>query len=155
MPSFKAHLPPSLKDGRRAQSGATLIELLVSLLIASMALALAVGTFSTGLLNATLAKRNTAVQAVMQYELEAISASAFNPTAPSFSDCFATESPSQPARAAGYQAPCSSDTFTLRADASWQWLPSSSSVQVWTIAVSAWPSGVSVGASVQVYKTSH
>src|SRR5205085_9799713 len=89
-------LMPAVKDRRRAQSGATLIELLVSLVIASLAIALVVGTLSSGLLDSTIAKRNTAAQAILQYEMEAISASNFDASAPPYSDCFATEDPSSP-----------------------------------------------------------
>ena len=88
-----------LKDRRRAQAGTTLVELLVSLTIASMALALIVGALSTGLLNASIAKRNTAAQAAMQYEMETIGASAFSSSSAPYSDCFATESQTSPAAA--------------------------------------------------------
>jgi type II secretory pathway pseudopilin PulG len=141
-----------LKDRRRAQAGTTLVELLVSLTIASMALALIVGVLSTGLLNATIAKRNTAAQAAMQYEVEAIAASSFSTSAAQYSDCFATESPSSPAAAAAYQGSCPSGAFSLRADATWQWLPGSSTVQVWTISIATVPSGSAIGQSVTVYK---
>jgi len=144
---------PSIKDRRRAQSGATLVELLVSLVIASLALALIVGTLSTGLLDSTIAKRNTASQAVLQYEMESVSASAFNPSAQSYSDCFATESPTSPAVASSYQGACPDGPYTLRADVTWQWLPSApNTVQVWTVAVSAWPSGATFGSSVSIFK---
>ena len=144
---------PRVKDRRRAQSGATLVELLVSLVIASLALALVVGTLSTGLLDSTIAKRNTAAQASLQYEMEAISASAFDSSVAPYSDCFATEDPSSPASAGGYQAACPNGPFTLRADVGWQWLASSpGAVQVWTISVKSWPSSAAVGSSVSVYK---
>jgi len=144
---------PSIKDRRRAQSGATLVELLVSLVIASLALALIVGTLSTGLLDSTIAKRNTASQAVLQYEMESVSASAFNASAQPYSDCFATESPTRPAAARGYQGACPNGPYTLRADLTWQWLPSApTTVQVWTVAVSAWPSGATFGSSVSIFK---
>jgi type II secretory pathway pseudopilin PulG len=144
-----------LSDRRRAQAGTTLVELLVSLTIAALALGLIVGTLSTGLLNATLAKRNTAAQAVMQYEMEKIGASAFDSSAQNYSECFATEAPTSPALAARYRAACPTGVFSVRADVSWQWLPSSTSVQVWTIGISGWPSGASIGASVQLFKVAH
>ena len=141
-----------LKDRRRRQSGTTLVEVLVSLVIASLALALVVGTLSTGLLDATLAKRNAAAQAVLQYELESVSSSTFDPGALPYSDCFATENTSAPASAAGYQGACSSG-YTLRADVSWSWLPSSTgTVQVWTISISTWPDNSSIGSTLSVYK---
>jgi type II secretory pathway pseudopilin PulG len=147
---------PGLKDRRRAQSGATLVELLVSLVIASLSLSLIVGTFSSGLLNATLAKRNTATQAVLQYEMEAVSASVFNASAAPYSDCFATEDPTSPTSApGGFQTDCPGGPYTLRADASWQWLASApGTVQVWSIAISSWPSGAVTGSSVSLYKIS-
>lgn len=151
MPRVQDFLLASIKDRRRAQAGTTLVELLVSLTIASLSLALIVGTFSTGLLNATLAKRNTAVQAVIQYEMEQVSGSAFNPSAAAYSDCFATEQPVSPTQAGVYQGSCQPG-FTLRADVSWQ--PYSNSVQLWTISVTG-PTGASIGASVQLYKAAH
>jgi type II secretory pathway pseudopilin PulG len=144
---------PRMKDRRRAQSGATLVELLVSLVIASLALALVVGTLSSGLLDSTIAKRNTSAQAVLQYEMETVSASAFSAGAAPYSDCFATENPTSPTSAGGYQAPCPSGPYTLRADVSWQWLASApSTVQVWTVGITSWPDGVAFGSSISVYK---
>jgi type II secretory pathway pseudopilin PulG len=143
----------ALRDRRKAQAGATLVELLVSLVIASLALALIVGSLSTGLLNATLAKRNTAVAAIDQYEMEQVGASSFASSAASYSDCFATEDPTNPAPASGYQGTCPSGRYTLRADVTWQWAPSSTSVQVWSITVSSMPSGSAIGNPVSVYKT--
>jgi type II secretory pathway pseudopilin PulG len=136
-------------DRRRAQAGTTLVELLVSLTIASLALALIVGTLSTGLLDATLAKRNTAAQAVLQYEMEQVSASAFDPSAASYSNCFAIETAVSPTPAAAYLGSCPSG-YALRSDVSRQ--PSSSAVQNWKIAISSWPSGAPTGASVELYK---
>ena len=46
----------------------------MAILTPLLALVLIVGTFSTGLLDASLAKRNTAVGAVAQYELGRIAA---------------------------------------------------------------------------------
>lgn len=152
--TVKLHLG-GLKDSRRSQRGTTLIELMVAITIAALALALIVGTISTSVIDANLAKRNTAAQAVLQYEMERVSASTYSAAALSYSECFATENPASPAPAAGYGAACPSGGFTLRADVNWQWLPSSTTVQVWTIAVSGWPSGVGTGNSVQVYKTRH
>lgn len=134
-----------LRDRRRAQSGQTLVEVLVSLVIASLALSLIVGTLSTGLLDATLAKRNTAVQAVMQYEMEQVSASTFNA---SYSDCFATETSLAPTPAS--QGSCPSG-YTFRADVSCG-QTCSSTLQTWTITISAWPSGASTGKSISIYK---
>jgi len=149
---------PSIKDRRRAQSGATLVELLVSLVIASLALALIVGTLSTGLLDSVLAKRNTAADGVLQYEKEAVNASAFTITPSPYSDCFATEAATAPTPApAGYQTACPGGPFTLRADVTYSWLgsppaPSANSVQVWTISMVTWPAGSSIGQPLSVYK---
>lgn len=141
------------RDRRRAQAGTTLVELLVSLTIAGLGLALIVGTLSTGLLDATLAKRNTAAQGVLQYEMEQVAANAFVNPAPAYSDCFATENAGSPTAANGYLGVCPAG-YTLRADVDCQ-LTCSSAVQTWTISISAWPSGNPIGASVQVYKVAH
>jgi type II secretory pathway pseudopilin PulG len=141
------------RDRRRAQAGTTLVELLVSLMIVGLALVLIVGTFSTGLLNATLAKRNTAVQAVLQYELDRISASQFNSSARSYSECFATESPTAPTVLANYLDPCPSGTYSLRADISWT--PATPTSQLWTITVRTWPDASPVGTPLSTYKVEH
>src|ERR1700736_697430 len=103
------------KDRRRAQAGTTLVELLVSVAIIGLALVLIVGTFSTGLLDATLTKRNTAAQAVIQYEMAKIQGSQFGTLPTSFSECFATESATDPVQVASGGS-CSGGPFTLRAD---------------------------------------
>jgi type II secretory pathway pseudopilin PulG len=130
MPALLRH-----KDRRRSQAGTTLVELLVSLVIMGMALVLVVGTFSTGLLDATIAKRNTAVEAVVQYEMDKIGAAAFASPA-NYSECFATDNTNAPA-----PAPCPA-TFTLRADVTWT--PRTSSTQLWTVKVVALPAGTQV-----------
>jgi type II secretory pathway pseudopilin PulG len=143
---------PAFKDRRRAQSGTTLVELLVSLVIIGLALVLVVGTLSTGLLDAVLVKRNTAAEAVSQYEMDRISASTYNGSAEAYSDCFATDNPTSPAAAAAWRAPCPTADYSLRADVSWVALPGHSGVQVWTITVTTWPSGGQIGNPVSVYK---
>jgi type II secretory pathway pseudopilin PulG len=140
-----------LRDGRRMQSGATLVEVLVSLVIASLALALIVGTLSTGLLDSTIAKRNTAGQGVLQYEMEAVNASQFSASAANYSDCFATESSTSPMPAATFQAACPSGPYTLRADVSWQW-KQTGVIQLWTVTIVAWPADSTTGSSIQFYK---
>jgi type II secretory pathway pseudopilin PulG len=142
----------AFRDRRRAQAGTTLVEVLVSLVIASMALALIVGTFSTGLLNASLAKRNTAVEAIVKYEIDEIGASTFSSAAAPYSECFATEDPTSPVAATSFQGSCPDGPYTLRADVTWGWRDASNTVQVWSISVSAMPSGSTVGSSVSVYK---
>jgi type II secretory pathway pseudopilin PulG len=141
---------PAWKDRRRAQSGTTLVELLVSLMIVGLALVLVVGTFSTGLLDATLAKRNTAVEAVTQYELDHIGASAFSSSAPSYSECFATESPTSPT-AIPYLNSCPSGSYALRADVTWTAGPTSTS-QLWTVTVVTWPDASAIGSPLSTYK---
>ncbi len=146
---LSAMLMSLFRDRRRAQSGTTLVELLVSVTIVGLVLVLMVGTLSTGLLNSVIEKRNTATEAVIQYELGSIAASHFSSSALSYSECFATESPTSPAPA-GYQQPCPDDSFALRADVTWS--PVSSTVQLWTVSVTTWPSGDAVGTSVSTYK---
>jgi type II secretory pathway pseudopilin PulG len=137
--------------GRRAQSGATLIELLVSIVIMGLALTLIVGTFSTGLLQASMAKRNTAATAVMQYELERISGAVYGALPAQYSDCFATEDASTPPTPVGYRSACVGSSFTLRVDVSSAAGPRSNS-QVWSIKVSSWPAAAQVGEIVQTIK---
>ena len=139
-----------VRDRRRAQAGTTLVELLVSVTIMALALSLIVGTLSTGLLNSTLAKRNTAAQGVVTYELDEIQASTFNTSATSYSECFATESSTFPATAV-YQAACPDPTYTLRADV----VPSAgptSTTQTWTITVVSVGTNQQIGQSVKVIK---
>src|SRR5260370_14453181 len=152
MASLKVWVAAVLGDRRRAQSGPTLIEVLVALSIASLAVALVVGTISSGLLDAALAKRNTAAQAVLEYEMEQVSATTFSTSAAPYSDCFATEQPTNPITTS-YQGSCQNG-YTVRADVSC--LPTcSSSPQTWTIAITAWPSGASAGKSIQLLKVAH
>ena len=144
---------PRFRDRRKAQAGTTLVEVMVSLAIASLALALIVGTLSNGLLDSAITKRNAAAQGVLQYEMGAINASTFSSSASSYSDCFATESPTAPQPAASFQAVCPPGQFTLRADVSWVWLNAQQVVQVWTVSI-ATADGSNIGRSVQVYKIS-
>jgi type II secretory pathway pseudopilin PulG len=137
------------RDRRRAQAGATLIEVLVSVVIMGFALVLVVGTFSSGLLEATLAKRNTAVEAVIQYELDNISGSPWASSPTSYSDCFATENPAAPSPAVN--GSCDAGTYTLRADVVPSNGPSGSGTQLWTVTVTALPIG-QVGGPVSVMK---
>jgi prepilin-type N-terminal cleavage/methylation domain-containing protein len=138
------------RDRRRAQSGTTLIELLVAVTIMGLALTLIVGSLSAGLMNSVVAKRNTAAQAVIQYELDSISASQFSSTPPSYSECFATDSSTPPVAASGYQQSCPSGSFALRADVTWSSV--SSTIQLWTVTVTTWPSGAPVGSPVFLNK---
>ena len=138
----------ALSDRRRRQSGTTLIELLVSVTIMGLALTLIIGTFSTGLLDATLSKRNTAAKAVVQYEIEAISSSQFSSSPQGYSDCFATENANAPTPASGGACPTG---YTLRADVTVGPGPTSTSQQ-WTVTVVSLSTGGQIGSPVSVYK---
>jgi type II secretory pathway pseudopilin PulG len=141
------------RDRRQAQSGTTLVELLVSVVIMGMALALIVGTLSTGVLDAALAKRSTAATAAVQYELDQISGGAYNDLAKSYSDCFATEdatSPPAPAPA-GFLGACTGSSYVLRADVAKASGPTPTS-QLWSVTVVSWPSAGQVGNTVQIIK---
>ncbi len=142
---------PRRMTRRQQQSGTTLVELLVSVVIMGLALVLVVGTLSTGLLDSALAKRNTAAVAVVQYELEEVSSGAFNSSAQSYSECFATEDPSSPPLTlASFGGACPNNSYTLRADVSVASGPGGS--QQWTVTVSSWPAIGQVGNPVSVLK---
>lgn len=134
------------RDQRQAQAGATLVELLVSVVIMGLALTLIIGTFSTGLLQATLAKRNTAAVAVVQYELDQISGGQYNPSPQPYSDCFATENTSSPAPAIG--GSCGS-SYSLRVDVT---VASFNNKQLWSVTVFSLTNGAQVGSPVQIIK---
>jgi MSHA pilin protein MshD len=138
------------RDRRQAQSGATLVELLVSIVIMGLALTIVIGTFSTGLLDSALEKRNTAATAVVQYELDQISGSPYNSPPQSYSDCFATENASAAPRTVGYQGSCTSNVYTLRADV--QVVAGQNNSQLWSITVFSWPALAKVGQPVQTIK---
>jgi type II secretory pathway pseudopilin PulG len=140
------HLARFHSDRRRAQAGTTLVELLVSLVIIGFAITLIVGTFSTGVIDSNLAKRNTASQAVVQYELDKISASVFGTLPPSYSECFATDNPTAPGS-------CPGGSFALRADVV-KAQDVSPTAQLWMVTISSLLDGAQVGAPVSVYKVS-
>jgi type II secretory pathway pseudopilin PulG len=140
------------RDRRQAQAGATLIELLVSLVIIGLALVLIMGTFSTGLIDSMLAKRNTAAGAIVQYELDQISGGVYNGSARSYSDCFATDDASSPPTTlASFQGACPTSSYVLRADVTVAAGPSPNS-QLWSITITTWPSPGQVGNAVQIIK---
>ena len=134
---------PRVAVRHRGQAGTTLVELLVATVIMGSALVLIVGTFSSGLLNASVAKRNTAVEAATTYELEKISGAAF-PVQAQWSDCFATEVP------ATTPGSCSDPGLNLRADVTQVAL--SASVQQLTVAIFTLPAGDPVGVPLTTYK---
>ena len=134
-------------DRRRAQSGATLVELMVSITIIGFALAIVIGTFSTGLLDSTLAKRNTAAEAVMQYELEQVS---FDPSFQPRTECFRPDG--QPATFPGGACP-TDGTFTLRADVTCtNGCTATATAQTWSVAIRSWPDGAPLGTPVSEIK---
>lgn len=138
--------PPARR--RNAQAGTTLIELLVSTLIIGLALLILVGAFSTGILDATLTKRNTAVNAAVEYELEKIGASTYAATPAAYSECFAVDVNVAPTQVAlGGVCPAGSN---LRADVTEQAVQPG--VQDWTVQVNTYPAIGPVGAPVSVYK---
>ena len=137
---------------RRAQAGTTLIELLVSVMIIGLVVVVLVGSFSTGLLDATLTKRDTAVTAAQELELEKIEASTYDSLPSPYSDCFATDTAVAPTRVVlGGACPAGS---TVRADVTESDVPQTPGVQLWAIAVVAYPSLTTVGTSLSLYKVS-
>jgi type II secretory pathway pseudopilin PulG len=127
------------------------VELVVSVAIIGLALLLLVGAFSTGLLDATLVKRNTAANAAVQYELERIQASTFSTTPQSYSECFAVDTAATPSLV-GYQGVCPSGS-NLRLDVT-EADVQPSAIQQWTVQVAAYPSLNAIGKPVSVYKIS-
>lgn len=139
-------------DRRRAQAGTTLVELLVALVIIGGALALIIGTLSTGLLDATVAKRNTAAQAVIQSELERVQATAFVPGAQDYSECFKTETSDPPSGPIGYQVSCADSSYSLRADVNVTPQSPTTTTQTWTVTVITWPGQAPAGTPVSTVK---
>jgi Tfp pilus assembly protein PilV len=141
-------MPSRSERRRRAQSGTTLIELLVSVMIIGLVVVVLVGSFSTALLDATLAKRDTAVSAAGQYELEKIGASAFSATPTSYSECFAVDKSASPTQVAmGGSCPAGTN---VRADVSATTLQAD--VQQWAVQMRSYPALGLVGSSISVYK---
>ena len=133
---------------RRAQAGTTLIELLVSIAILGLVVVLLVGAISDGLLDATLTKRNTAVNSVVKYELDKIGAAAFVTSASPYSECFAVDT-SAPPTTVVLGAGCPDGT-SLRADVTESTLETG--MQQWQIQVVTYPALAAIGSTVSVYK---
>jgi prepilin-type N-terminal cleavage/methylation domain-containing protein len=133
---------------RRAQSGTTLIELLVSLMIMGLLVVVLVGAFSTALLDATLAKRDVAVSAAGQYEIEKIGAAAFNDKSAAYSECFAVDKSAPPTQV-GMGGSCPAGT-NVRVDVSVTTV--SPHVQQWTVQFRSYPALGTVGSAISVYK---
>jgi type II secretory pathway pseudopilin PulG len=141
------------RDRRQAQSGATLVELLVSVVIMGLALTIVIGTFSTGLLDSALAKRNTAATAVVQYELDRIGGAKYGALPPQYSECFATENAGTPPTMVGFQAACAS-SHSLRADV--QIVPGGpTNRELWSVTVVSLSNGALVGKAVETIKVDH
>jgi prepilin-type N-terminal cleavage/methylation domain-containing protein len=137
---------------RRAQAGTTLIELLVSVMIIGLVLVLVIGSLSTGVLDATLAKRNAGVTAATEYEMEKISASSYSASPASYSECFAVDSAPQPFPI-GYRASCpTSATYNLRADVTENDVPGQAGVQLWAIQIVTYPALTTFGPAISIYK---
>lgn len=138
---------PSRSRRHRAQAGTTLIELLVATLIMGLALVLLVGLFSTGVLDASLAKRDTAAQAATEYEIEKIGAMPY-PSPSAYSECFPSDGVSSPS-VVSYQGSCP-DSAKIRADVS----PTlqGSLQQQWTVVINTWPTSSPIGKPVSTYK---
>ena len=133
------------RDRRQAQSGQTLVEVLVAVVIMGFALALIVGTFSTGLLDSAISKRNTAALGVVQYELDQINAAPYGSLPAQYSDCFATEdATSPPTTLLTFKGSCPTSAYSLRVDVMAAGGPASNT-QLWSVTVSSWPDGVPAG----------
>ena len=117
-------------------------------MIIGLAVLLLVGAISTGILDATLAKRNTAVNATVEYELEKISAAPYSSTPAAYSECFAVDTAATPTQV-GLGGSCPAGT-SLRADVTETDVQAG--VQDWTVQVKTYPSVGPVGAPVSVYK---
>jgi Tfp pilus assembly protein PilE len=134
----------------RAQAGTTLIELLVSVMIIGLVVTILVGAFSTGVVDATLAKRTTAVNAAHEYELEKIGASTFSGTPSPYSECFAVDVAATHTEVAlGGSCPAGTD---VRADVTESDVPGQPGLQQWDVNVVSYPSLGPVGSTLSVYK---
>lgn len=140
---------PSRQKRRRAQAGTTLVEVVVSMAIVSFALLLLVGAFSTGILDATLVKRNTAADGAVEFELERIQGANFAASAQPYSECFAVDTAAAP-RVVAYQAACPAGS-NLRLDVT-EADVQAGAVQRWTIQVRTYPAEAAIGTPVSVYK---
>jgi len=141
-------MPSRIERRRRAQAGTTLIELLVSITIIGLVVVALVGAFSTAVIDGTLAKRNTAVTAAQEYELEKIEASVFSGTPSAYSECFAVDRPGAPIQV-GLGGSCPVGT-SLRADVTES--DAEPGVQQWAVNLVTYPLIGPIGSTVSVYK---
>lgn len=144
-------MPSRMERRRRAQAGTTLIELLVSIMIIGLVLVFLVGSFSTAVIDATLAKRNTAVTAATAYEIDKVGAAVYTSEPAAYSDCFAVDSAAHPTQVAFGSADCPGGT-NLRADVGGQNDEDRAGVQLWSVSISTYPSGSTIGTPVRLYK---
>ena len=141
-------MPSRIERRRRAQAGTTLIELLVSITIIGLVVVVLVGAFSTAVIDGTLAKRNTAVTAAQEYELEKIEASVFSGTPSAYSECFVVDHPGAPTQV-GLGGSCPAGT-SLRADVTES--DAQPGVQQWAVNLVTYPLISPIGSTVSVYK---
>lgn len=118
------------------------------MVIIGLALLILVGAFSTGLLDATLTKRNTAINAAAEFEVEKIGAAAYAASPAPYSECFAVDVNAQPTQVT-LGAPCPAGT-NLRADVTEEDVQPG--VQQWTVHMNTYPAIGAVGAPLSVYK---
>jgi type II secretory pathway pseudopilin PulG len=140
---------PSRRQRHRAQTGTTLVELVVSMGIISLVLLLLVGAWSTGILDATLVKRNTAAGGAVEFELERIQAANFSAAGQPYSECFAVDTSSAPTLV-GFQEACPAGS-NLRLDVT-ETDVQAGVVQMWTVQVRTYPAAAAIGTPVSVYK---
>jgi type II secretory pathway pseudopilin PulG len=141
-------MPSRIERRRRSQAGTTLIELLVSITIIGLVVVVLVGAFSTAVIDGTLAKRNTAVTAAQEYELEKIEASVFSGTPSAYSECFSVDRPGAPTQV-GLAGSCPAGT-SLRADVTES--DAQPGVQQWAVNLVTYPLIGPIGSTVSVYK---
>ncbi len=138
------------RTARQTQSGATLVELLVSVVIIGLAMALIVGTISSGLLQAVIADRNTSATGAAQYEMNAVGARQFDGAAQGYSDCFTNAAGTSPVTTPVFAGACPDPTFTVRADVTVT--NGLNGSQQWTVSVVSWPAQTPLGQPVSFLK---
>ena len=143
-------MTPNRSKRHRAQAGTTLIELLVATLIMGLALVMLVGLFSTGVIDSTLARRDTAAQAATEYEMEKVGAKTYNDKAVGYSECFGSDGTSSPSEVA-YGGSCPA-VARIRADVSPSLLAGIVQGQQWTIVINTWPTSSPIGKPVSFYR---
>jgi Tfp pilus assembly protein PilV len=130
----------------RAQSGTTLVELLVSIVLMGLALTILIGLFSSGALESVLSKRDASAQAATEYELDKVGAAQYSSNPSPYSECFASDGTSPTVVA--YQGTCPSSS-NIRADVG---VTQAGNLQQWTIVINAWPGASAIGKPVSTYK---